>query len=156
MEFKYKRFKEEFNYLEVLAPMDEFDYVNFKIDGVEYEGLEKVFERYPELHRDDYLRLLIALETGKVVNWPKELGHFDFYDFKLVDTGIYRLMKTQEHSDNDLYYEGYVPTCVGSGGYGDYLEFEINDDGFIDDWDFDGADYIEFLKEQDDWDEDED
>lgn len=156
MEFKYKRFKEEFNYLEVLAPREEFDYINFTIAGEEYEGLEKVFEHWPELRQNDYLRLLIELETGKVINWPKELGHFDFYDFKLCDSGIYALMKTPQPSEDDLSYEGYVPGCIGEGGYGDYLEFEINDEGYIDDWDFDNEDYKEFLERQDDWEDEDD
>lgn len=156
MKFQYKRFKEEFNYLKVLAPREEFDYINFTIAGEEYEGLDKVFERWPDLQEDDYLKLVIELETGKVINWPKELGHFDFYDFKLCDSGIYILMKTLQESEDDLRYEGYVPGCIGKGGYGDYFEFEINEDGHIQDWEFDNDDYKEFLKNQDDWDEDDD
>jgi hypothetical protein len=159
MEFKYKRFKEEFNYLEVLLPEDEWHFQEFEVDGETSEGLDALFEKYPQILQDNgygkYLKLIIELETGHVVNWPTEYGGFDFHDAKIVDTGIYTLMKTTKQGDDDLGYEGYVPTCIGEGGYGDYLEFEIDGNGNIPGWNFDGADYREFLREQD-FDEDED
>ena len=41
-------------------------------------------------------------------------------------------------------YTGYVPTCLGEGGYGDYLEFEIDENSYIVDWSFGQEDYDEF------------
>lgn len=155
MEFKYKRFKEEFNYLKVLIPSDAFDYMDIEVNGETYEGIDKLFEVYPEIKEDDCLKLLIDINTGHVVNWPLDYP-FEFYDFKIVDDGVYILMKDQTESENDLRYEGYVPGCIGEGGYGDYLEFEIDNNGDIPDWDFDNEDYKEFLDAQDDWDEDDD
>lgn len=157
MEFKYKRFKEEFNYLEALLPKDEWHFNEFAIDGETVEGLEAVFKKYPQLTEDDeHLRLFIDIETGHVLNWPTEFGEFDFHDAKIVDEGIYTLMKSEEPSEDDLGYEGYVPDCLGNGGWGDYLEFEINENGDIVDWEFDNEDYKQFLNEQPDFDEDDD
>lgn len=154
MEFKYKRFKEEFNYLEALFPKEEWDFREFEIDGKTSEGMDTLFEKYPQLTKDgEYLRLFIELETGRVINWPIELGAFDFYDAKIVDNGIYTLIGCNEHTESDLSYEGYVPTCLGDGGYGDYLEFEIDDKGYIKPWKFTNKDYIEFLREEPDWDD---
>ena len=158
MEFKYKkRFKEAFNYLKALLPKDEWHFHEFEIDGETVEGLDKVFEKYPQLTDDDeYLKLFIELETGHVVNWPTEFGEFDFHDAKIVDGGIYTLMKSTEPNENDLGYDGYVPDCLGHGGWGDYLEFEVDANGNIKDWEFTNDDYKQFLHEQLDWDEDDD
>jgi hypothetical protein len=88
--------------------------------------------------------LTIDVETGQVVNWPKNTP-YDFIDVKIVDTGEYILL--DKNGEQIAHYSGYVPECVGEGGYGDYLEFEIDSASNIPGWDFTQEHLDEFMKE---------
>ena len=85
--------------------------------------------------------LEIDIDTGEVINWPKNCP-FNFHDIKIVDTGNYWLV--DDDGETVISYSGYVPTCLGLGGYGDYLEFEIDENSHIVDWSFGQEDYDEF------------
>lgn len=89
----------------------------------------------------DTISLEIDIDTGKVTNWPKNCPT-DFHDIKIVDTGNYWLV--DDNADLVVGYTGYVPSCLGEGGYGDYLEFEIDENSYIVDWSFGQEDYDEF------------
>lgn len=108
------------------------------LNGVEYDSIEAIENAYPNLfdknsRGEKCLMLEIAVETGQVLNWPKN-SPFDFYNKKIVDEGEYILL--DENGETIVEYAGYVPTCVGEGGYGDYLEFEIDNDSIIPEWKF--------------------
>ena len=120
-----------------------------KLNGTEYETIEAIEQAYPEIfgidhYGKEYLVLKIDVETGQVLNWHKN-SPFDFYDKKIVDEGKYLLL------DNNggviAEYDGYVPECVGCDGYGDYLEFEIDNDSKIPEWEFTQEHLDEFMKE---------
>ena len=127
---------QEFNFLKVWIPLDVFDYRDVEIGEETYDnGLDKFVEKYPYVKDDDenYLVLLIDVLTGHVINWPKDCA-IDFYDVKVVDEGKYALMQNGDETGDILKYESYVPQIIGKGGWGDYLEFEIDNDGNIPDW----------------------
>lgn len=120
-----------------------------KLNDTEYDSIEAIEQAYPELFGRDhygkkYLVLTIDVETGQVVNWPKN-SPYDFFDVKIVDEGKYLLL--DKNGGVIAEYEGYVPICVGEGGYGDYLEFEIDDASNIPKWEFTQEHLDEFMKE---------
>lgn len=123
-----------------------------KFEGVEYKTVESIEQTYPELFNtnsqdEKCLVLTIDIETGQVINWPKN-SPFDFYDRKIIDTGEYILLDNK--GETIAHYSGYVPQCVGEGGYGDYLEFEIDSASNIPYWSFNQEDFNEFMKESGD------
>lgn len=123
-----------------------------KLNGKHYESFEAIEQDFPELfntnsRNEKCLVLTIDVETGQVVNWPKN-SPFDFYDKKIVDGGEYILLDI----DGNVIarYEGYVPECIGFDGYGDYLEFEIDSTSNIPEWKFTQEHLDEFMKESGD------
>jgi hypothetical protein len=118
----------------------------FQIGNKLYYSLDKLSEEYPDIisslaDGSKTIFLEIDIDTGEVTNWPKNCPT-DFYDIKIVDTGHYWLVN--DNADVVTDYSGYVPSCLGEGGYGDYLEFEIDENSHIVDWSFDQEDYDEF------------
>jgi hypothetical protein len=81
----------------------------------------------------DIWKPIIRVEDGYIVNWPKNTTADIHY--KVCDQGEYWLGNDKEK----LYkYDGqYVPgyfLCHGSEGYGDYIIFKVNKDGYIIDY----------------------
>jgi len=116
-----------------------------------FGSMTELLQAYPKLAGKynglPTLELEIDLETGNVLNWPKGV-RFEFYDFKINDTGIYTLIGKDGKVLNTL--ESYVPECLGEGGYGDYLEFEIDEDAHIVNWEFDQDDFNELMEVEND------
>jgi hypothetical protein len=77
---------------------------------------------------------VIDVDTGQIVNWTKGISASVHY--KVCDAGIYEL----QTADRDLIIrkDGYVPTCLLSGGfgYGDYIIMNIDENGMIENWKF--------------------
>ena len=120
-----------------------------KFEGVEYNSIEAIEEAYPAMFGRDrqgkrYFVLKIDVETGQVLNWPKNSPH-SFFDIKIVDEGRYLLLDKNDEVIAE--YEGYVPQCIGEGGWGDYLEFEIDSASNIPGWEFTQEHLDEFMKE---------
>lgn len=120
-----------------------------KFNGTEYDSINAIEEAYPEMFGIDrqgkkYFVLKIDVETGQVLNWPKN-SPYDFFDVKIVDEGRYLLLDKNDEVIAE--YEGYVPECVGCDGYGDYLEFEIDSASNIPEWEFTQEHLDEFMKE---------
>lgn len=125
---------QEFNFLKVWIPLNIFEYRDTEIGEETYEdGLEDFLAKYPYLQEDEYLVLIIDVESGLVINWPDNCA-IDFHYHKVVDEGRYALMQHADKTGDVLEYEGYVPEIIGDGGWGDYLEFEIDNDGNIPNW----------------------
>lgn len=106
-----------------------------------------------ELFSDRYsgLCLKIDVDNGNVVNWPANVGGANFSNVKVVDGGIYVLTDSKNREvatelgvniDNQ-----YVPKClqINDNGFGDYLEFTIDEDGNIKNWKFTQEDFDEIL-----------
>lgn len=80
----------------------------------------------------DVWKLIIELETGQILNWPK--GIEATINYKVCDAGIYRLLN--ENFETVVEQDGYVPSmlCPKCEGYGDYIIMDIDRDGFIQGW----------------------
>lgn len=117
----------------------------FQIGNKLYYSLNELWEDHPSVvcghNYRNTIFLEIDIDTGEVTNWPKNCPT-DFHDIKIVDTGHYWLV--DDNADVVTDYSGYVPSCLGEGGYGDYLEFEIDENSYIVDWSFGQEDYDEF------------
>lgn len=120
-----------------------------KLYGIEYDSIEAIEQAYPQLFStnsrgEKCFVLTIDIETGQVLNWPKN-SPFDFYDIKIVDEGEYILL--DKNGEVIAEYGGYVPACIGPDGWGDYLEFEIDSASNILYWEFAQEHLDEFMKE---------
>lgn len=120
-----------------------------KLYGTEYESIEAIEQAYPQLFNtnsrgEKCFVLTIDVETGQVLNWPKN-SPYDFFDVKIVDEGEYILL--DKNGEVIAEYGGYVPECVGCDGYSDYLEFEIDSASNIPEWEFTQEHLDEFMKE---------
>lgn len=111
-------------------------------DTNEYDSLEEFFEVYPSFRSDDTcykneIFLNIDIDTGQILNWPKGIMG-DFNDIKVVDEGTYILLDDNCNIMQDETYRDYVPKCfsINSEGYGDYLEFNVDKNGYIENWKF--------------------
>lgn len=76
---------------------------------------------------------LIDIETGQIVNWTKGVTGNVLY--KVCDEFACDVLDAERNTV--FSYEGYVPDfmCPREEGYGDYIDMEIDEDGFIKDWD---------------------
>lgn len=122
------------------------------LNGTEYYSIEDIEKSHPELfntnsYGEKCFVLTIDVETGQVINWPKN-SPYSFFDVKIVDEGEYILL--DKNGEVIASYDGYVPDCVGKGGYGDYLEFEIDSESNILKWSFTQDDLDDFMKESGD------
>lgn len=85
-------------------------------------------------HIDEHLgekawHIIINLDTGQICNWPKGTTahiHYKSCDENYIDILDDRLGVVKE-------YEGYVPNflCPNGEGYGDYVKMDIDENGFI-------------------------
>lgn len=131
-----------------------WDEEGFEFNGKEYRDFEEFKKDYPSLvmtqppyYRGDpkegteTIVLDIDLETGEVKNWPAGVEH-GFYD-KIVDTGRWEIL------DNDgnivASKTDYVLSClqIEDEGWGDYLEFIVDENGLIIGWEFGQDDFDE-------------
>lgn len=87
---------------------------------------------------------LIELETGKILNWKQ--GTKAAIHYKVCDCCAWELLDLERNTI--LSGDGYVPDTLSpkENGYGDYIIMDINEDGFIQDWEFDADN---FQKEED-------
>ena len=127
-----------------------FDDREIEFGDKTYESLDDILKDYPQLKGEDYcgdasILLKIDVDNGEVINWPKNCP-FDFYDFKIIDTGKYKLLTDEGNTIVEC--EGYVPDILGHNGYGDYLMFEIDENSKIIDFDFTQEDLDEFMRDE--------
>lgn len=111
------------------------------------EALDKFREKWPMLVNDnDELQLVIDVENGHIENWP-EGKTASFRTVKIVDCGHYELLDAERNIIKQL--DGYVPDffSIEEEGYGDYLEFEVREDGCIDKWKF-GQNELDEINEE--------
>jgi hypothetical protein len=114
----------------------EIKYLGFKvpvdIDDFEFPEGESLddFTQYNEL--ENILECLIDIDSGYVVGYTPTIS-INIFD-KCVDEGTYVLYDENMNIIDE--YEGYVPNIleVNENGYGDYLNFTINEDGSILNW----------------------
>lgn len=82
---------------------------------------------------------VIDLENGQIQGWPH--GTKADVHYKVCDQGQYWLL--DGHMNRIAKWRGdYVPNdylCHGDNGFGDYMIFEVNEDGKIEKWDRPGC-----------------
>ena len=108
--------------------IERFDYHDWTIN---YNELESP-EQHPFYVGKNTIEFAVDVETGKVLGWNgnNRLETFD----KVVDEGIYSLC--DKDFNTIVSYDGYVPKMLDrkGDGYGDYLQFVVNEDGYIENW----------------------
>lgn len=74
----------------------------------------------------------ISLRYGYIVGWPQ--GTKAQIHYKVCDDGKYSLLDIE--GDEVVSIEGYVPDimCPEGDGYGDYIIMNVNQDGYISNW----------------------
>lgn len=84
---------------------------------------------------------LIELETGKIINWKQ--GVTANVHYKSADCNVFKLLD----SDHNIVAEkeGYVidMMCPAENGYGDYVIMNIDENGTIEDFEVNFAEFIE-------------
>lgn len=77
---------------------------------------------------------LIDVSNGQIVNWRK--GTTADVHYKVCDEGVYCLLNNNKQQI--IRIESYVPTLLDpyGNGYGDYIIFSVDADGYIKDWNF--------------------
>ena len=114
----YVKKEVDIKYVEILLP-------------VRYDE-EQIPNDFP-LRFGDKWQGVIDIDSGQIRDWPK--GQTGDMHLKVVDEGIYRLIDV----DGDLIaelYQDYVPSMLlpPRDGYGDYIHFVIDENGFITNW----------------------
>ena len=73
--------------------------------------------------------LIIDLDKGQIVNWPK--GTTANIHYKSCDENVVELQDSNRNTIKE--YDGYVPQflCPKENGYGDYVIMDIDENGFI-------------------------
>lgn len=141
----------EVKYLYVY-PGDRLEAEDIEFDSKGFECLEEIKEVYPTLftkiqssNSKQEFCLCIDVDTGYIVNWPLNVSA-NFRSVKIVDEGTYVL---RDDNDKEIHTHEYcyVPNClqIEDNGYGDYFEFTVNKDGYINNWKFTQEDINEIL-----------
>ena len=100
--------------------------------------LPHVVKRDIGYKESDYWELIIDLDTGKVLNWPKGFCVKTF--FKVCDDGEYIFLDENKKEVINItkeYDQYYVPDFLAleDSGYGDYVIINIDGDGKIEHFD---------------------
>ncbi|MFA5630317.1 MAG: hypothetical protein WC997_02295 [Porticoccaceae bacterium] len=97
-------------------------------------GVEDIDGTLVPCRKGDAWAPTIRLADGYIKGWPEGTTASIYY--KVCDQGLYWLLS--EGGLRIAKWRGdYVPDnilCVGENGYGDYIIFKVNGDGFIENW----------------------
>lgn len=91
-------------------------------------GEEDIPNDFP-LRTGDMWNAVIEMSTGKILDWP--IGQEGSLSLKVCDEGVYVLFDAEQQELARK--QDYVPSCV-PGRYGDYVELEINEHGYVTNW----------------------
>lgn len=85
---------------------------------------------------------IIDLQTGQILNW--EQGKKADVHYKVCDNGSYFLKDAEGNTVLSI-EQDYVPSilCPKEAGYGDYIIMDIDENGFIQDWEADLSHFID-------------
>lgn len=103
-------------------------------EDAEVNGVEDTDGSLMPFRRGDLWCPTIRLSDGAIMGWPE--GTTALVHYKVCDQGDYWLL---DHDQNRIakYQGDYVPDkflCHGDEGYGDYIIFNVAEDGKIIDW----------------------
>lgn len=101
------------------------------------EDMSKDFPLREEVSTDrnnnDWWKATIEVDTGKILEWPQ--GQVGEFYLKVVDEGSYYLLDENQKIVASI-KQNYVPNQLlpPTDGYGDYVNFEIDENGIITNW----------------------
>lgn len=81
-----------------------------------------------------YAEFTINLHNHQIEGWSSVYGYWHIYT-KTIDTGTYTILDADKNIICRLSHD-YVPNCIipPTNGFGDYVEFEIDKNGFAHGW----------------------
>lgn len=125
-------------YIHISIPFNEEDYT-YSSDS--FAGKQKDF---PLVTENERWEITIDLDKHILQEWKKEYGVCHVYA-KIKDEGIYTLLDKNQNILCRL--TGYVPNGVvpPKDGYGDYINFEIENNGDVLGW-YDTYDFSDFIE----------
>lgn len=103
-------------------------------EDAEINGVEDVDGSLVPFRRGDLWCPIIRLADGAIMGWSK--GTTASIHYKVCDQGGYWLLD-KDQNRTAKYQGDYVPDkflCHGDEGYGDYIIFNVAEDGKIIDW----------------------
>lgn len=99
-----------------------------EINGVKDDNNEPKMPLIEEHLGELSWHIIVNLDNGQIGNWPK--GTVASIHYKSCDENYVQILDDQLGIVKD--YEGYVPNFLCNGqGHGDYVILEIDEDGFI-------------------------
>lgn len=115
----------------IMKPVEvEVSFVNIVVP-LRYDDADSMPKDFP-LREGKFWSVSVEIETGRIVNWPKDLKGAYSVNEKVVDCGAYALNGPKGEKIAEI-VENYVPNKLIPGEYGDYVELEILD-GVITNW----------------------
>jgi len=129
---KIKKVTYEVTYLKVDA------HVRYHEDA-EVNGVEDSDGKLMPFMEGNQWTFWINLDDGSIVEWPN--GTTAKTHYKVCDEGVYGLYDIfgKMIAERDW----YVPGMLGPGGYGDYIILDIDENGFIKNWNPDLSHFYE-------------
>ncbi|MCS2889581.1 hypothetical protein NXY11_00145 [Parabacteroides faecis] len=114
-------------YIHISIPFIKNDY------AYSFNNSNDSLKKYPLVTENEQWEATIDLEKHTLLEWKSEYGFCRVFA-KVKDEGIYTLLDKDKKTLCRL--KGYVPNGVipPKDGYGDYIKFNIDENGFVSDW----------------------
>jgi len=124
---------------------EDVKYINVSVP-VRYEE-DDMPNDYP-FRKNDIWDVTIDVSNGQILDWISGTEKLDLY-MKVVDTGVYALL-TEDKNIISTIKNDYVPDShTIPGKYGDYIDFQIDENGIITNW-YENPTFYEFESEEED------
>lgn len=90
------------------------------------------FVKFDDQIKEYFWEVNIDIDNGQIIDWPQ--GTTASLNYKVCDEGTYELYDEKDKFISSM--DGYVPSimCPKEEGYGDYIIMDIDENGFIQDW----------------------
>lgn len=90
------------------------------------------FLKFDDQIKDYFWEVNIDIDKGQIIDWPQKTIASVYY--KVCDEGSYELYDEKDKLISSM--DGYVPSIMypKAEGYGDYIIMDIDENGFIQDW----------------------
>lgn len=153
MKVKLRVFKEfDIKYIEADFGVRYFE--DATVNGVEDNDEDIKMPCVVENNGEKRWKIKVDVDNGQIVNWDKGTIAQTYY--KVCDDGEYKLIDNNGNVVKEI--NSYVPDifAIYDEGFGDYVYLEIDENGFIKDW-FCTPDLIDdMIKNDFNYEEDED
>ena len=93
-------------------------------------GEEDIPNDFPSRNSDIW-NVTINIDNGRILNWDGTTKLK--FEMKVCDIGTYVLVDTDGKTVASIYND-YVPNNLIPGEYGDYIDLEIDEKGYITNW----------------------